>query len=106
MSHSPKVVLWHIYQTVHDWKSTLGNFYQFVMDMEVLKTTDLSIEQLWSVPHVHAWILWSNARVSGSTKHNKALHIIKVLQWLVDNCMAALGKAVQASLKRSLKKLQ
>jgi putative copper export protein len=36
---------------------------------------------------------------------NKALHIIKVLQWLADNCMVALGKAAQESLKRSLKKL-
>ena len=105
MSHSPKVALCHIYQTAHDWKSTLGNFYQFMMDMEALKTTNLSIKQMWSVPHIHAWILWTNMQVSSSMKHNKALHIIKVLQWLVDDCMVALGKAVQESLKRSLKKL-
>ena len=105
MSHSPKVASRHIYQTAHDWKSTLGNFYRFVMDMEALETTDLSIEQMWSVPRIHAWILWTDARVSGLTKCNKALHIIKVLQWLVDDCVAALGKAAQESLKRSLKKL-
>ncbi len=44
MSHSPKVALCHIYQTAHNWKSTLGNFYWFMMDMEVLETTNLSIE--------------------------------------------------------------
>ncbi len=60
---------------------------------------------MWTVPHIHTWILWTNTQVSSSVKHNKALHIIKVLQWLVDNCMVALGKAVQESLKRSLKKL-
>jgi hypothetical protein len=76
-----------------------------MMDMEVLKTTDLSIKQMWSIPCVHAWILWTNAWVSGSTKCNKALHIIKVLQWLADDCMVALGKAAQESLKRSIKKL-
>jgi hypothetical protein len=43
--------------------------------------------------------------VSGLTKCNKALHIIKVLQWLADDCMVASGKAAQESLKRSLKKL-
>jgi hypothetical protein len=101
----PKVASHHIYQTTHNWKSTLGNFYHFVLDMEALEYTNLSIMQLWSMPHVHTWILWTNAQVSGSTKHNKALHLIKVLQWLANNCLTATGKAAQEGIKQSLKKL-
>lgn len=101
----PKVASRHIYQTTHNWKSTLGNFYHFVLDMEALEYTNLSITQLWSMLHVHAWILWTDAQVSGSTKHNKALHLIKVLQWLADDCLTATGKAAQEGIKQSLKKL-
>lgn len=105
-SPPPKVASQHIYQTAHDWKSTLGNYYHFVLDMEALEIADLGIEHMWSVPCVHVWILWTDAQVTGSTKCNKALHLIKVLQWLADNSPAALGKAAQAGIKRSLKKLR
>jgi hypothetical protein len=77
----PTVASQHIYQTAHDWQSLLGNFYKFVMDMEALVLSNLEIEQLWSVPCIHGWILWTDACVSGLTSRTRC---IKVLAWLQD----------------------
>ncbi|ELR23710.1 uncharacterized protein ACA1_073540 [Acanthamoeba castellanii str. Neff] len=50
--------------------------------MEALLVGKLNITFLWSYPHVHGWITWINKWVAGSTKRNKALHLISLLKWL------------------------
>jgi hypothetical protein len=57
------------------------------------------------MPCIHSWILWTNVQVSGSTKHNKALHLIKLLNWLADKALEASGATAKKGVKRCLKKL-
>ena len=50
--------------------------------MEVIPLAKLNIAFLWSYPQVQGWIAWTDERVAGSTKRNKALHLINLLVWL------------------------
>jgi L-cystine uptake protein TcyP (sodium:dicarboxylate symporter family) len=40
----------HVVQTAQDWWSTVGNFFQFVLDMEVIPLAKLDVAFLWSYP--------------------------------------------------------
>ena len=78
----PRVAHRHVLQKVRDFRSTLGHYYRFVQDMEVLPMAELDIAHLWSLPRVLGWIRFLGQRGSGSTKRNKALRLIKVLKWV------------------------
>jgi hypothetical protein len=65
----------HILQTVCDMQSSLGNYYKFLQEMECLTIEELTVAHLWSLPRVTGWAAWTNQRVTGLTKRNKALHL-------------------------------
>jgi hypothetical protein len=102
----------HVIQTAQDWWSSVGNFFPFVLDREALLVGKLNITFLWSYPHVHGWITWINKWVAGSTKRNKALHLISLLEqptfilWLLDHvehCSAPFQKSPQDTTSLAVK---
>jgi hypothetical protein len=72
----------HLHQTILDMHSSIGNYFQFLINMELLCVVDLKLAMLWSMPHIEAWITWTDEQVSRSTKCNKAIHLVKLLKWL------------------------
>jgi hypothetical protein len=96
----------HVYQIAHDFKSSLGNYFKFIQDMEVLDDNELKLEHLWSKPQLNGWIHWTKARVSGSTQCNKALHMIHVVMWLADKAIKASPNPVQKAIGSCLQILR
>jgi hypothetical protein len=72
----------HLCQTILDMCSLIGNYFQFLIEVELLCVVDLELAMLWSVLCIEVWIVWMDEWVSGLTKCNKAIHLVKLLKWL------------------------